>query len=152
MNIENKGLLVAIICLCGALTAPLRASDTECDPEDPLKCSTPLREGEKAPYTGQILSPKLAIDLGQKAYFCDERLDLTLKFERAKLQVDLGLEKQLRIQDREAWEAKEKVLMRELEASRSRPFYEHPLFVATVSVVLTVGVVWAAKEVLEAQN
>jgi len=145
-------LVLALFPSPEGLSKPPEGATPTCDPQNPSKCSLPLAKGATTPFSGQLLTPELAIDLGQKAYFCDERLDLTLKFERAKLQVDLDLEKQLRVQDREAWEAKEKVLMRELGASRSRPFYEHPLFVATVSVVLTVGVVWTAKEVLEAQN
>jgi len=113
-------------------------------------CATPLQKGELAPYAGQLLSAPLAIDLGMKAMYCDERLKLELNFLKKDLGLELNLERQLRENDRKVWEAKEALLLRRLEEAHSRPWYEHPAFVAVVSVVGTVLVFWGARETLKA--
>ncbi|MFA5028480.1 MAG: hypothetical protein WC713_11455, partial [Candidatus Methylomirabilota bacterium] len=120
------------------------AGETACDPADARKCSTPLAAGQVAPYAGQLLTPKLAVDLGQRAQGCDARTELAVKFAQDSSGVDLQLEKSLRENDAKAAAEREKILQDALQAAREAqkdPWYEHPAFVATISVVLTVGLV-----------
>lgn len=139
-----------IIMLCGALASPLGAAETECDPQDPEKCSTPLRKGEAAPYDCQALSPRLALDLGIKAHFCQDRIDLELKFAKKTADLELFLERQLRGIDKKAWGEQKKLLITRLEEAHYRPWYESPAFVATVSGVLIFLLIWGARETLKA--
>lgn len=109
-----------------------------CTPGDPSRCAQPLEKGQPAPFQGQLLSTELAIDLGQKATWCDQRLDLGLKHAKALADLDLTLAKQLRENDRVAWEAEKKLLLDRLEEEKnSGKWYTHPIFVATVSILST---------------
>lgn len=94
-----------------------------------------------APYAGQLLTPRLAVDLGQKAQGCDVRMELAVKFAEDNSGVDLQLEKSLRENDARAAAEREKILRDALEEARARPWYEHPAFVATTAVVVTIGLV-----------
>lgn len=113
-----------------------------CDPLDPKSCSTPLKDGEAAPYAGQLLTPKLAITLGQKAQWCDQRWQLKLDREVGLLQVELDKERQLRKIDVESYQAQIKLYQKSLESGI--PFYREPWFVATVAIVGTVAAMSAA--------
>ncbi len=129
------------------------AGETACDPADARKCSTPLAAGQVAPYAGQLLTPKLAVDLGQRAGGCDARLQLEQDRLEKTAQLDLELERKLRAEDARAAGAREAILQESLRAARAAqedPWYEHPAFVATISVVLTVGLVVAVGYALQA--
>jgi len=108
-------------------------------------CSTPLQAGDKAPYVGQLLTPDLAIKLGQKAVYCDARIKLEVQRVSSKLQIDLDLEKQLRRIDQKNYEKQKSIY----EKYGGISWYEKPWFVATVSVALTVLVFWGARETLK---
>lgn len=142
--------LVAVNSLLWAVASPLGAQETICDPEQPSHCSRPILKDDVAPFSGQLLSTELSIDLGLKAMYCDERLKLELNFQKKSLDLDLALEKRLRENDRKAWEAKEALLLERLEEAQGVSWYEHPAFVATVSVICTVLVFWGARETLKA--
>lgn len=77
--------------------------------------ATPIEEGEPAPYSGQLLDPETAIKLSQKAGNCDIRLNLEL--ERMKA-----------------------IHEAQLEAVRPK-WFEHPAFVATMTVLGVVSIV-----------
>lgn len=142
--------LAAVISLLGAQALPVRAQETICDPEQPSHCSKPLLKGATAPFSGQLLSTELSITLGLKAMYCDDRLKLELDFLKKDLGLELNLERQLRENDRKAWEAKEALLLDRLEEAQGVSWYEHPAFVATVTVICTVLVFWGARETLKA--
>jgi len=141
--------LAAVISLLWFQARPVQAAETICDPDQPSRCATPLKASEPAPYAGQLLSPPLAIDLGLKADFCEEKLKLELDFQKKTLGLDLDLERQLRENDREAWDAEKALLQKRLEEAQAGHWYEHPVFVATVAAVLTFLVVLGARETLK---
>lgn len=114
-----------------------------------------LKLNEPAPYAGQLLTTKLAIQLGQKAENFSERLKLEIDYVKRVYQVDVDLERQLRTIEKDMWGAQKKALEEALEkALQPAPFYERPWFVATVTsvVVLTVAgvVLFVAVRVIEA--
>lgn len=123
-----------------AVEAPV---EPVCDPGDARKCSAPMQAGQRAPYAGQLLTPKLAVDLGQRAQGCDARMELAVKFSQDSAQVDLQLEKSLRENDARAAAEREKILRDALDEARARPWYTHPAFVVITTVVLTLGLVVA---------
>lgn len=139
-NLQSFWFALALASSTIALEAPGRAGDSVpavCVPGDPSKCSAPLEQGQPAPFQGQLLSVELAIDLGQKATYCQERVTLEVTHAKALASVDLTLEKQLRGNDLLTWQTKEKLLLERLQEAQSRPWYEHPAFVATVAVIAT---------------
>jgi hypothetical protein len=122
-----------------------------CDPQDARMCSAPLKAGEAAPYAGQLLTPELAIRLGQRAEYCDTRIKAEVELATKLGQVDLGLERKLRQADNEANAAM-------LSATRARyeraleeaapPWWERPWFVtlvaASATATLLTFAVWGA--------
>lgn len=151
---RNFWCVLLVISLSQAI--PLRwctilAGEIVCDPSDPKKCSTGLKTGDSAPYDGQLLTPKLAIELGQKADSFDKRLELELNFKTKTLQIELDLEKQLRKNDKDSFDLREKLLMERLKEAHSKPWYEHPAFVATATavgvVLVIIGTGYALKQV-----
>lgn len=141
LNWQNfwLGYLVSLFIISRALPAYAQKYDKECVPEDTDKCTQPLLKGEVAPFSGQLLTPKLAIDLGQKAESFDIRLKLELEYVRKLYELDLKLEKNLRKLDNNSCTEKVNLLSDRLKDAKLDNWYQHPLFVATISVVLTTG-------------
>ena len=151
---RNFWCVLVVVSLSQAI--PLRwcaifAGEIVCCPSDPKKCSTGLKTNESAPYDGQLLTPKLAIELGQKAESFDARLKLELDFKTKTLQIDLNLERNLRKNDNDSHKLQMDMMMKRLEEAHSRPWYEHPAFVATATVVgvvlVIIGTGYALKQV-----
>jgi hypothetical protein len=143
------GWAVALISLLWAQVLPVYAGETVCYPDKPTHCARPLTEGETAPFSGQLLTTELSLDLGLKADFCDQRIKLELKFQKKTLDLELDLERRLHELDRQAAKTKEDLLLKRLEEATGAPWYEHPAFVATVSVIVTVLVFIGARETLK---
>jgi len=151
---RSSWCVLVVVSLSQAIPWPLcsaSAGEVVCYPSDPKKCSTGLKTGDSAPYDGQLLTPKLAIELGQKAESFDARLKLELDFKTKTLQIDLELEKSLRENDRESFNLERTLLMKRLAEASSRPWYESPVFVATATVVgvvlVIIGTGYALKQV-----
>lgn len=113
----------------------MRAQEWErvCDPKDPEKCSQALEKGEEAPFAGQLLTPKLAISLGQKAERFEVELELERDRDRALAQVDLDLERKLHKLDAESW-AREKSAYTSAIADLSR-WYRNPFFAGALGLI-----------------
>lgn len=136
--------------------APGRAQTTspkECDPGDPQRCAMPLQQGQAAPFPGQLLTPKLAIDLGQKANYCEDRLKLEVAREReiAAIQKELdtkliAIEKQVAL-DKVA--ALQKALDEQKGFEPPPPWYTHPAIVSVVAALATTGVFVLAVKTVE---
>lgn len=112
-----------------------------CDPADPKSCVQPLLEGERAPFTGQLLTGRRAALLAVRADQADERTQLKLAEAEALWQVKLDLaatKHQIQL-DGARTEAR---LWQQNAEQQIPPWYAHPAFVATVAGVvgLVVGV------------
>ena len=114
-----------------------------CDPEDPQACSQPLEKGQAAPYAGQLLTPRLAVRLGQRAERCDQQLEL----ERGYMQKLVLIERELageRVRiEQDARTREREYLLGELAKKDSVPWYQRPVFVMAVTFVLTTGLISA---------
>lgn len=126
-----------VLLVVVSASTSLAAYEKECDPEDPEACSQPLNEGEVAPFSGQLLTPTLAIKLGQKAAEFDIRLEIELKYHKKMYELDLNLEQELHRIDNKACTEQKELLTERLKDAKLDHWYQHPFFVATVSVVLT---------------
>ena len=143
--------------LCLGLWAAPGAAQTppgrECDPQDPKKCSQPLLEGQAAPFAGQLLTPRLAIDLGQKASGCDARMQLELDRVNGLAAAKADLDLKLLTIERDSALAEKKVLQDALAKTKDLvpppPWYERPAVVATLGVVVTVGVMFLAVKTVQ---
>jgi hypothetical protein len=111
------------------------AADIECNKDWPTRCAVPLDAGDKAPFTGQLLTDDLAIHLGQSTEHCDDRTSI----EIAKTS---SLAEAARRRDSALHAADLRAKDRELELERrhgERSVLEHPIIVA----LATTGVVIA---------
>lgn len=98
-----------------------------------------LTQGEPAPFAGQLLTPDLAICLGQRANDAEKRFRLDLDRQLRLSKFDLDHEKRLHQIDLEADAAEKDALNRALEAA-TPPFYERPAFTipTTAAVIITI--------------
>lgn len=150
-----RSSLFVLVLLSNTISSPWSHAEgypKVCDPGDPEKCSQPLKMGSQAPFSGQLLTPKLAIDLGQKAAYCDDRLNLELKYQKSLLSIELELEKKLRVNDQEHFQKEINLLTKRLKEAHSRPWYEHPAFVATVTAVAMALIFYGSTEALKAME
>jgi hypothetical protein len=124
-----------------ALPVTAQASQKQCDPDMPDHCAQPLTKGEMAPFSGQLLTPELAIDLGQKADGCDVRVKIESNRVQKLAEIDVTLARRLLEIERDAARRQVDLLTERLKEAEDVSFYERPVFVATVAVVATIAVV-----------
>jgi hypothetical protein len=150
--------VVALALALELVPAHALAERTECDPEDPTACSTPVNKGQVAPYSGQLLTPTLAIRLGQTAEHCDDRIELEVSHTSSIARVRLDYERALRVADvrqltreRDAFE-RDRDFWKTETARRVEPphWTSSPYFVVPLTVLATVGAVWVGIEVVKA--
>jgi hypothetical protein len=123
----------------------------QCDPTSPELCSTPLREGEVAPFSGTLLTPDLVLRLGQKVEEGEARHKIEMDRAQSLAEVELTRERSLRAVDAAAatssvaaWRDRASRLEEQLRASEDRSWFDTPAAGFTVGVVVTlllVGVI-----------
>lgn len=117
--------------------------------------AVPLEKGDKAPFTGQLLSTDLAIELGMGLDNCKQKKKLEVAHEKATCKVKLEHEKAMRVLETGNLNDKVKILQASLEESQKaavRPWWDDPTLAATtgfmvglvVSAAIVYGAVWAA--------
>lgn len=116
------------------------AEEPTCAPDFPSRCSAPIEAGQAAPFSGQVLTPNLAIFLGQSTNNCEGRIALAVTATGAVHREDKKLlhknhKVDLRIKD---------VEIDLLRNATDRFFYEHPAFLVPVTAVLTTLMIGAA--------
>lgn len=144
-----------LVTLCGLASAAL-AEDPQpvCDPEQPSHCSAAMTAGQVAPFDGQLVSPDLAITLGQRAEHCDARIGLEADRVRGLERAEAQLCRRMAVIDKAAAGERERLLQEALEACEGTPWWESPPFVAAVTAVVTtaalLGVWYVAIETVKA--
>lgn len=125
------------------------AAKSECASPNAI-CATPVKQGQAAPYSGQLVTPTLAVRLGQGAGDCNERVNLAIARVVSLAAIELKAEHATRMREREALTAELKTLQEHLANAdkvleeAKPPFYERPWFVAPVVAVGTAVAVVAA--------
>jgi len=131
--------LLAIWC---GLAGVAQAADPVCDPDQPTHCSVGLKAGEPVPFDGQLVSPDLAITLGQRAEHCDARIQLEADRVSGVERAESALCARMRELEARASGEREKVLSAALDDCSGVPWWESPPFVAAVTVVVTTAALW----------
>lgn len=123
------------------LTLLLSLIAPECDSNYPDRCSVALTVHEPAPYAGQLLTPSLAISLGQKAMNCQKYAELqqartasvaAVKLELTQTVADIEKDAERSLGYAEGYRAG-------VEANSS-PWYAEPAVVAGFTAILMVAV------------
>lgn len=119
-----------------------QASPKVCDPEDSQACSQPLQEGEVAPFTGQLLTPRLAVNLGQKATGCDWRVQLERDYVDRMAVVDRDLLLKKVHLEMETYQNELKLYRDEINRINKTPWYQRPI-ILVVGTFLASGLVFS---------
>ena len=139
-------MIVSVLAIVSTVLTTPPTLERACDPEDKTSCVQPLLEGETAPFSGQLLTPRRAAKLGVRAGDLDERVRLAIEETAELWRIKLEKEQALRKNDNEANAFKLDLLTKAVD----RPFYEHPLFVAAATVAGCVAVYFVAVETVKA--
>lgn len=146
------------LALVGILLEPFTAVlsapkyEAQCDPKNPKNCSQPLLQGEVAPFSGQLLPTDFAINLGQKAYWCEERLQLKLKLETQKLEIDLQAAKNILELQTKSHQQEIDLLTERLKEAHDRPWIEKPVVVSALTVVAVLLIIFGTTQIAKAAN
>ena len=139
-----------LLFLSGLLVSVnLKAQEKICLDDNPEFCAVGIEAGAIAPFAGQLLTPKLAIQLGQKADTCDQRLDLELKREKEIHRIEIDYQTDLHNIDKNSWKSQESLLLKELRKEKVRKFFSHPAFVSILSSGLTILFIYGSYKVYE---
>jgi hypothetical protein len=112
--VKNPALCLSIssALLCGPVN---NANANSCI--DPTLCAVPIEKGQRASFSGQLLSEEAALELALKADECDERTQLEVEVAVAleKIEIERCIQKA---------EIDRQVFAERLEAERSiRPWW-----------------------------
>lgn len=144
-------MLSALLLL--ALSAPPRTIEVDCRDGWPTRCTAGLYAKEQAPFDGVLLTGDLAAHLFLVEKNMQERIDKAVEKETKVKDVEVQHQKDLRAIDQKAFADKldetNKAHARELDRVRMK-WYEHPVFVMPASILGTIGIVLATKEIIEA--
>lgn len=121
----------------------------ECDGEDPSMCAQPLRRGEVAPFDGQLISPELAISLGQRALNFDIELTIELDRQQQIHELALDYQKEINALDKKSAEKQIALLEERLEEAQKIAWYRTPAFVGTTVCVATVLILFGSAYLLQ---
>lgn len=136
--------VIAFVVYTTFVAATARAAEPtiECAPGWPTRCSTPLEAGKVARFSGQLLTPDMAIFLAQSADGCKQVTAIEVDHAKKTAQADSDRDKAIAAADLRA--ANETAQL--YKDAAKRPFYEHPVIVAALAVGATLFVVWAVRK------
>lgn len=126
--------LILLLCLVG-----WPASATEPGP-------VALEAGQPAPFAGQLLPINRIIRLGQKAERCEAVRKLDVERLAKLFEIDLQLAKTELTIEIERSKTREDALRRALERESAFNIWTHPIFVVSVTAILTYAIIRGAKE------
>ncbi len=107
-----------------------------------------IREGEYAPFDGDLFPPERSLRLGMRLEYCEEKA--TAKLTHATAVSDNELQRCRDKAEIRAQSAADRLAALQLRLDDSLAFYRHPAFVSFVAVVVTlagsmaVGYIWAS--------
>ena len=98
-----------------------------------LGAVVPLKAGERAPFTGQLVPTEQAIRLLQAAEGCDERIAAEIARAEGLGAARVGHITQLRALDAELWATERQLLHAQIREQDA--WYRGPIAVATLTVL-----------------
>lgn len=111
---------------------------TLCSEKDPLKCAKWLNKSELAPFPGALLTPELAISLGSKASICESIKQAEIEKLSEEYQLKLKMEQELREMQKRSYQNQLNLANKRLAENHTTPWYEHPMFVSSVTAVVAI--------------
>jgi hypothetical protein len=125
-------------------------AETHCNPDFPDRCSAEVKAGQKAPFSGVVVTPSLGAYYHTRAVGCQDEIDL----EVTKTSSLAAAGEKLRTAEMKAdhradlVEARSEGYQEGWKAGQPA-WYSHPVVVATAAVVATIGIAFAVKKTQE---
>ena len=94
----------------------------------------PVQAGQPAPFAGQLIPPLTAARMGVSIESCDARIALDVAHAEEIAAAQVQYQRDLLAAADQAAQAREYALRQQLDEQRPR-WYQHPAFIATVSVI-----------------
>jgi hypothetical protein len=146
--------MITSLALLIALNPIPPQAPIKCKPDDPEVCVVYLKKGEPAPFDGILYTNRAAAKQTALVEQVEERIKTAADKERDLGRVEVEKLKAIHEIDAKAWADQRKLIVdtydRALE-DRKPGILEHPVFVATVSVLATAGAItlsaWAYGQV-----
>lgn len=140
-NVRRWIVFLTTLSVCLLSSPASAADDVELEHE-----ATPLAKDQPAPFAGTLLPPWLALELADDSCPAKRQADQVAAGRLLGVRVDE--QKALRSSAARAAAERERLLRDELD--RQTAFYRQPIFVAIVSMAVTIGIVVATGYVLGA--
>lgn len=121
-------------------------SEIECAPDFPTRCAASIQSGDPAPFDGQVLTPDMAIFLGQSANACGERIAAEVARTSSTAKADRARDLAIVLADMRVVEVERDAYKR----AASVPLIEKPVVVATITAVVMVALYFAASATVNA--
>lgn len=106
------------------------------DRAHPDRCTQTMWPGATADIEGQLLSTELAVALGLKAHYCDERITLEVGRVEDRSRIGIDAINRVREVEKDVAQARLDAAKQALEMAGSQ-WWEHPVILIVGSVVLT---------------
>lgn len=141
--------------LSALLAASSARAEPHCDPDDVESCMQAVAVGEKAPFTGVLLTPRRAaiatVTAEQAARRTQQEVDLATKL----LQIDLQAERDKRANDKSSFDDKLRSQRDAMDLYKQRfgpKWYDNDALWYGVGVVSALAMVLITVEVMEARR
>lgn len=109
-----------------------------CSESDTNKCAIGLYKGDIAPFTGQLLTENLAIELGIQAKFAQKQCEIDHNFLKNTQKIKIKYLEDLHKADTRAYKNEIKLLNKVIQKKVTVPLLEKPVVVAIISVASTI--------------
>jgi len=141
--VSSKLILKLLLSLSFALPVDAVAFEKKCDPKDEKKCSIYLPKDQAAPFTGVLLTPRLAATQAVRASSCKDELSLAVQKAQELASIRKAADAEIYNIDLTA-KNKEIKLLEQAVQEALPSWHEKPIFIVPVTVVLTLAVIGAS--------
>lgn len=107
-----------------------------------------LREGEAAPYTGDLYPVDVSVRFALEVEGCQERADAALDHARKIAEIELAKTRSLAQASTEA--SQQRIALLDAQLDDAQAWYRSTPFVATVAVVSTVAILLTSTVLVQA--
>lgn len=115
----------------------------ECSPGHLTRCNAVIEAGQKSPIDGVVMTPDLAIFLGQSTEAAQEKLDAAVTATAAVCREDRKKDAKFAAADKHVVEVERDAYKR----AADRSLWEHPVVVSAITIAAMIGLFLAANAV-----
>ena len=138
MKTTSTICVLAILLPAPAIAEP----EVVCAEDWPTRCAVEIKAGDKARFAGQLMTPDMAIYLGQSASSCEDRTSIEVTRTASIAEADAQRDARIAAADKRVVEVERDAY----KEAASRPFYEHPIVVSIVTAAVLISLFVVVKK------